>query len=136
MDSKIHSKTYTVMNITKMEELTDEQFERLLEEVGGGADLGLLDPFYDPTLFPETYSDFSNLLSFPPLSSTEDQISPVQRETEGSLEPEERSCDSSIHPADAEAGRANEAIEALKTANAAKLLAEEQKIRLDAMQKE
>lgn len=62
--------------ISKMEALTDEHFERRLQDVDTSHNLELLDSFYDPMLLPLSGGDLSGLLSFPPLPAIQ-EASPV-----------------------------------------------------------
>ncbi|KAJ5602071.1 hypothetical protein N7510_011605 [Penicillium lagena] len=113
-----------------MEDLTDEQFERLLQDLDTSPDLELLDSFYDPTLLPLSDGDICGLLSFPPLPAIEEEPSYVSVPALNPQNLEEDVPDDSTISSDTKTN------EALETATAAKLLVEGQKVQLDEMRRD
>lgn len=124
------SKSHYLHHISKMEELTDEQFELLLQDVGTGPDLDLFDSLYDPNLIPLNDSDISALLALPPLPSIEEEPSSISAAASNGRLLEEDVLDQSSSSSEPEAS------DALKTAIAAKRLVEAQGVKLDEMRKE
>jgi hypothetical protein len=118
------------MNISKMEDLTEEQFERLLQDVGTSPDLDLFNSLYDPNLLPLSDSDISGLLSLPPLPPIEEEPSSISvTAPHGHLLEDDVSENSN-------ASSESEANDALEEATAAKRLVEAQWVKLDEMRKE
>ncbi|OKP09512.1 hypothetical protein PENSUB_5134 [Penicillium subrubescens] len=58
-----------------MENITDEQFQRLLNDIEQSSGPGLFDTFFDPTLLPGNGEDGS-FLCFPPLPPIEEEEVP------------------------------------------------------------
>jgi hypothetical protein len=118
------------MNILKMEELTEEQFERLLQDVGTSPEFDLLDSLYDPSLIPLSDSDITGILALPPLPSIEEEAPSIsEMALNGHLSGDDVSANSN-------ASSECEANEALEKATAAKRLVEAQRVSLDEMRKE
>lgn len=118
------------MNISKMEELTDEQFELLLQDMGTSADLDLFDSLYDPSQIPLSDTDISGLLALPPLPSIEEEPPSISATaSNGGLLEEDVSDQSSL-------SAESEASDALETAIAAKRLVEAHGMKVDEMRKE
>ncbi|KAF3391743.1 hypothetical protein F1880_007449 [Penicillium rolfsii] len=59
-----------------MQNITDEQFQRLLDGIEQSSGPGLFDTFFDPTLLPENGEDGS-FLCFPPLPPIEEEVPPI-----------------------------------------------------------
>jgi hypothetical protein len=119
-----------MMNISQMEELTDEQFELLLQDAGTSPDLDLFDSLYDPNLIPLSDSDISGLLALPPLPSIEEEPYSISATASNGRLLEEDVSDQSSLSSDSEAS------DALETAIAAKHVVEAHGVKLDEMRKE
>lgn len=59
-----------------MDNITDEQFQRLLDSIEQSSGPGLFDTFFDSTLLPGNGEDGS-FLCFPPLPPIEEEVPPL-----------------------------------------------------------